>query len=1147
MAKMIGSLIDSRVKASWRKLEEWQSTIYSMMVFGATMVVMFWASVFLYTSFYFTYMPQESITWPIHLQYKSCGDQPGICSFPNSLVSVTDPSRGSLLARGQKYRVVVDLEMPESPTNQKSGTDLNTMSGMFLIMMEMRSYTGDVLRKASRSSMLRYKSPLLQTMSTFIFAPFLIYGAHEEKQLVTAELFSQYEEDPVTPLSDVFIEIGSRNIEVYSAQLRIHATFAGLRHFMYYYPLTAAVFGIGVCMVFLSLIVLFSWYQFSMPIEQMKLGPGGHPNGHLSVEDISKEDFEKDAKEGTDDSRRTSSASETSYSPAQMETDTKDEESGWSSMFSRRPSSPIDDTRESNTSRRTSSHNVASYVARRKSSTNASGPSSRRSSTRNDDTAQESSKKRSPSFFESIVGAISPPENTKEDIQNITLEVPAVRSRHSSAGSAKGEPTSSRKSSWRSSWFDGEGDTGDADDEPKKENYASSKHSSRKSSMHKDETQEELLQQTEDSGSKDDTSTSKRSSWRSSWFGGDSDTADTDDKPESLEESENKEESYTSKRSSWFGGDSTVQGAEEDKSFTEDGSLKISANERKPSIIESMFGTSLTAEQAENSSRRSSTRDDIVDNAQQETSTLDDSNGDVSRERRPSFMESMMGMMLSPTDTSSRRSSTREEIDNVLDVPDSHSRRSSRGLTGGNIRRDSYNENDDNISSSRRSSRGPTKEDILDVPIIRASSRKSSTSSFRGDTGDSHSRRSSRGLTGDNIRHDSDNDIDDNISSSRRSSRGPAKEDILDVPVIRASSRKSSTSSFRGDTGESSGRHSTYLGDDLEVSTDVDHSSPTGSRRSSRLDDSLGNESRERRPSFIESMMGMMLSPPDTSSRRSSTKEEIDVLEVPDSNSRRSSRGSTRENIRRDSYNENDDNRSSSRRSSRGPTREDVLEVPIIKAGSRRSSTGSFRGDTSELSGRHSPRDVALEDAERLVEDANLVIRRRSSIKDSSIKRVSYLLDEDSNSSRRRSSTQQPLETEDSLYPADVPTRRKSSTSFIKHLLTESSDNDDAEIYKTSRSSSRDDRGEVVHRLSRSSSPVTRRVHEESNSEEQPRPVSGRLSYLFQESETDNLAVASGATAERRPSFIESMIGMLAGGGGQTEQNDSDNKEDETS
>merc|ERR1719341_2004204 len=99
-------------------------------------------------------------------------------------------------------------------------------------------------------------------------------------------------------------------------------------------------------------------------------------------------------------------------------------------------------------------------------------------------------------------------------------------------------------------------------------------------------------------------------------------------------------------------------------------------------------------------------------------------------------------MMLSPTDTSSRRSSTREEIDNVLDVPDSHSRRSSRGLTGGNIRRDSYNENDDNISSSRRSSRGPAKEDILDVPIIRASSRKSSTSSFRGDTGESSGRHS---------------------------------------------------------------------------------------------------------------------------------------------------------------------------------------------------------------------------------------------------------------------------------------------------------------------------------------------------------------------------------------------------------------------
>ncbi|XP_042225986.1 seipin-like isoform X2 [Homarus americanus] len=190
MSQRFGSYIASKRKETWKYIQNMQSTAYSLVVFTATMVVMFWASVFLYTSFYFTYMPDESVMWPVHFQYRSCHDKPGICSNPFAVISVTDPTRGSLLARGQKYRVVVDIDMPESPTNQKIG--------MFLINMNMKSHTGEVLREASRSSMLRYKSSLLQTLSTITFAPLLLYGIHEEKQMVTVELFSQYEEDPVS-------------------------------------------------------------------------------------------------------------------------------------------------------------------------------------------------------------------------------------------------------------------------------------------------------------------------------------------------------------------------------------------------------------------------------------------------------------------------------------------------------------------------------------------------------------------------------------------------------------------------------------------------------------------------------------------------------------------------------------------------------------------------------------------------------------------------------------------------------------------------------------------------------------------------------------------------------------------------------------
>lgn len=275
MAKLFGSYIDSKRQAAAKYVTEWKGVMYSAVVFGATLVVMFWASVFLYTSFYFTYMPQESVTWPIHFRYNSCGELPGICSNPNAVVSVTDPTRGSLLARGQKYRVVVDIEMPESPTNQRLG--------MFLVDMDMKAQGGEVLRQSSRSAMLRYKSPLLQTIGTSLFAPLLLYGVNEEKQMVTVELFAQYEEDPVSPLSEVHIELTTRHIELYASQLRIHAMFSGLRYFMYHYPLTAATVGIGICMVFLSAIVILSWYQFSDPNAkgQMRINPAIIPNGQL--------------------------------------------------------------------------------------------------------------------------------------------------------------------------------------------------------------------------------------------------------------------------------------------------------------------------------------------------------------------------------------------------------------------------------------------------------------------------------------------------------------------------------------------------------------------------------------------------------------------------------------------------------------------------------------------------------------------------------------------------------------------------------------------------------------------------------------------------------------------------------------------------
>ena len=55
------------------------------------------------------------------LNFRPCSDKPGLCSHPTATVAMVDPTLGSILVRGQKYRVLLDLEMPESPANQNNG------------------------------------------------------------------------------------------------------------------------------------------------------------------------------------------------------------------------------------------------------------------------------------------------------------------------------------------------------------------------------------------------------------------------------------------------------------------------------------------------------------------------------------------------------------------------------------------------------------------------------------------------------------------------------------------------------------------------------------------------------------------------------------------------------------------------------------------------------------------------------------------------------------------------------------------------------------------------------------------------------------------------------------------------------------------
>ncbi|XP_061057864.1 seipin isoform X2 [Eubalaena glacialis] len=225
-------------------------------VLFCTILLLLWVSVFLYGSFYYSYMPTVSHLSPVHFYYRTDCDSSAslLCSFPVANVSLAKGGRDRVLMYGQPYRVTLELELPESPVNQ----DL----GMFLVTISCYTRGGRIISTSSRSVMLHYRSNLLQMLDTLVFSSLLLFGFAEQKQVLEVELYPEYRENSYVPTTGAIIEIHSKRIQLYGAYLRIHAHFTGLRYLLYNFPMTCAFVGVASNFTFLSVIVLFSYMQW---------------------------------------------------------------------------------------------------------------------------------------------------------------------------------------------------------------------------------------------------------------------------------------------------------------------------------------------------------------------------------------------------------------------------------------------------------------------------------------------------------------------------------------------------------------------------------------------------------------------------------------------------------------------------------------------------------------------------------------------------------------------------------------------------------------------------------------------------------------------------------------------------------------------
>jgi len=67
----------------------------------------------------------------------------------------------------------------------------------------------------------------------------------------------------------IFIEIQSRHIEFYSANLVISAHLSGIRYWMFYWPFLSAFVGIGSILFFITLVCTLSYLHFANEVENM--------------------------------------------------------------------------------------------------------------------------------------------------------------------------------------------------------------------------------------------------------------------------------------------------------------------------------------------------------------------------------------------------------------------------------------------------------------------------------------------------------------------------------------------------------------------------------------------------------------------------------------------------------------------------------------------------------------------------------------------------------------------------------------------------------------------------------------------------------------------------------------------------------------
>lgn len=191
----------------------------------------------LYSLIFWLFIPITYQSVPVPLQSQS--------NFKSGLLNVGE----SVVIANEKYDVSITLELPESETNFEVGN----------FDVEVRLHEDQVIRGMG---IMKYRSPLIRSIRSFLFMIPILAGIWEESQIVQIGLHTEIES--AKDIDTVEIKVYPKELQIYSMSLQLEVKLAGLRYFMHRYYYTSWILSVIVIFALESLSILYILYLHNL-------------------------------------------------------------------------------------------------------------------------------------------------------------------------------------------------------------------------------------------------------------------------------------------------------------------------------------------------------------------------------------------------------------------------------------------------------------------------------------------------------------------------------------------------------------------------------------------------------------------------------------------------------------------------------------------------------------------------------------------------------------------------------------------------------------------------------------------------------------------------------------------------------------------